>query len=333
MNTQQQNGQEPVVQEKNLWQDRRQIGIPMLAIGFIFIGATVLQVLLAVLLARYAPDFADSYWYPWVLSMLPMYVITMPLSLLFYRAVPRQEIPRREMPFPIWLCTLSLCFGLTYLGSIVGNLLNTLIGALSGDVPDNALQSVTESSPTWIILLFVGILAPILEEIFFRKLLIDRLYAYGDLPAILISGILFGLVHGNFYQFFYAASLGIVMGYIYVRTGKIRYTVALHMAINIVGSVYTSEMLQRLDLTLLQENPTLGFFSCFGGISMMAAYYVFMGLVVLSLPVSIFFLRKRIRMRRGTRRLTAGEWTRVLLGNPATWCVAVIVGLLFFYGL
>lgn len=321
------------MQRKQLWEDRRQIGIPMLAIGFIFMGGSVLQILLALVLARLAPSFSDSYWYSWVLSMLPMYLITMPLSLLFYRAVPRQKIPRREMSFPIWLCTLSLCFGLTYLGSIVGNLLNSVIGALSGEVPENALQSVTEQSPTWIILLFVGILAPVLEEIFFRKLLIDRLYVYGDLPAILISGILFGLVHGNFYQFFYAASLGIVMGYVYIRTGKLRYTVALHMAINIVGSVYTSEMLKKLDLTLLEQNPTLGFFSCFGGISMMAAYYVFLGLVVISLPFAIFFLRKRIRMRRGARRLTAGEWTRVLLFNPATWCVAAIITLLFLFGL
>lgn len=333
MNMQPQGGQEPTLPKKDLWQDRRQIGIPMLAIGFIFIGGTVLQILLAYLIARFAPGFSDSYWYSWVLSMLPMYLITMPLSLLFYRAVPRQEIPRREIPFPIWLCTLSLCFGLTYLGSIVGNILNSVIASLSGEVPENALQTVTEQSPTWIILLFVGILAPILEEIFFRKLLIERLCVYGDLPAVLISGILFGLMHGNFYQFFYAASLGIVMGYVYIRTGKLRYTIALHMSINIVGSVYTSEMLKKLDLTLLEQNPTLGFFSCFGGISMMAAYYVFLGLVVISLPFAIFFLRKRIRMRRGARRLTAQEWVRVLLFNPATWCVAVIASLLFFFGL
>ena len=49
--------------------------------------------------------------------------------------------------------------------------------------------------------------------------------------------MIFGLCHGNFYQFFYAFGIGLVFGYIYTRTGRIRYTIVLHMIINFLGSV------------------------------------------------------------------------------------------------
>ena len=45
----------------------------------------------------------------------------------------------------------------------------------------------------------------------FRKLLIDRIVPFGQRVAVVVSGLAFGLFHGNFYQFFYAFSLGAVL--------------------------------------------------------------------------------------------------------------------------
>ena len=38
----------------------------------------------------------------------------------------------------------------------------------------------------------------------------DRLLGYGQKTAIIISGIMFGMAHGNFSQFFYAFGIGIL---------------------------------------------------------------------------------------------------------------------------
>ena len=54
---------------------------------------------------------------------------------------------------------------------------------------------------------------------------------------MILSGVLFGLSHGNFYQFFYAFGLGVVFAYVYINTGKLRYTIIFHAIINFLGSI------------------------------------------------------------------------------------------------
>ena len=78
---------------------------------------------------------------------------------------------------------------------------------------------------------FLVILGPIFEEWMFRKQLIDHTRKYGEKTAILLSGLAFGLFHMNLFQFFYAFLLGVMFGYIYMRTSKLRYSTAMHMII------------------------------------------------------------------------------------------------------
>ena len=52
--------------------------------------------------------------------------------------------------------------------------------------------------------LYMVICAPILEEYIFRKLIVDRTVKYGQGVAVVLSGLMFGLFHGNLNQFAYA---------------------------------------------------------------------------------------------------------------------------------
>jgi len=80
----------------------------------------------------------------------------------------------------------------------------------------------------------ICIVAPIAEEYIFRSLLLKPLRAYGDLTAVVVSGTVFGLYHGNFDQFAYASLLGIFFSIIAVRYNSILPTVLLHAANNII---------------------------------------------------------------------------------------------------
>ena len=71
--------------------------------------------------------------------------------------------------------------------------------------------------------------APITEEFIFRKFLIDRLAVYSKTLAIFSSGILFGIIHCNFVQFFVAIVLGWTFAYAYVETGNILITITYHI--------------------------------------------------------------------------------------------------------
>ena len=57
----------------------------------------------------------------------------------------------------------------------------------------------------------------------------------------------FGLFHGNLNQFVYAFTLGIFLAYLYVKTGNIKITIALHMMINFVGGFLSTVLLRLID--------------------------------------------------------------------------------------
>ena len=82
-----------------------------------------------------------------------------------------------------------------------------------------------------------AVLAPVFEELVFRKVLVDHVLPFGEWPAILFSGITFGLFHGNLTQFFYATVLGMILAYVYIRWGNILYTIGIHACINFLGGV------------------------------------------------------------------------------------------------
>ena len=100
-----------------------------------------------------------------------------------------------------------------FVGNMIGSSLNGIIGTILGHEIKNSTSDLIETTPLWLVFLVVVIIGPIVEELMFRKLMIDRLGRYGDAVAITVSSIAFGLFHGNFYQFFYAAMLGFVLGY------------------------------------------------------------------------------------------------------------------------
>lgn len=179
----------------------------------------------------------------WI-STLPMYLIGMPLMSLLIKTVPAAPIEKHKMTFPQWLAAFVMCYTVMYLGNLAGVASTFVIGLLKGSQVHNALLDiVTEISP-WTAFFIMVLCAPVAEEFIFRKLLIDRTVKYGEKTAILFSGLFFGLFHGNLNQFVYAFLLGVFFGFIYVKTGKLVYTVTMHMVINFFGSVASMFLLE-----------------------------------------------------------------------------------------
>lgn len=319
------------VEALDLRVEKLRLSAPALGVAFIFLFSALLQTVIHALVSLLAPEWTYADWYLWVVSSLPMYLVAMPLSLWIFRIAPAYP-PKERRLSPLTLLSLgALCFGLTYAGNLLGTLVNLLLGTITGGEVINELAETTTQSPLWTNLLFAGILAPLTEEIFFRKLIIDRISPWGELPAILISGIAFGLIHGNFSQFFYAAALGMLFGYIYLKTGKLRYTIALHMAINLVGGVFATEVVKFISTEAFLNDPVLALSQNPVGAAMLLIYTCFMLLVI---PASIgsgiyLILRKREPIKRGEYRFSAPQWRRIILHNPGVWLFFAVVILLF----
>ena len=111
-----------------------------------------------------------------------------------------------------------------------------LLVNLSG-LPENdaAFREAWETDPIspGLLFLWAVVLAPVLEELLFRGILLRRVErAAGTLPAVLISALVFGLYHGNLSQGITAAAAGLALGYAYVRTDALLVSVVMHTAVN-----------------------------------------------------------------------------------------------------
>lgn len=220
---------------------------------FVLLAATlIVQYTTAFVISRWAPALTDAEGYTWLLSLLPIYCIGLPLCLALLRRCPAEPAQVRPMRARYWWLALLLSLGLMFFGNLIGNALMMLVNALRGKEMVNPVQEVILSAdPVWTAVATV-ITAPLGEEFLFRRLIIDRTRRYGELPAVLLSAAMFGAFHLNFYQFFYAFLIGLVFGYVYVKTGRLRYTIALHAAINFLGGVIAPALLRAI-LPMLEQ--------------------------------------------------------------------------------
>ena len=86
-------------------------------------------------------------------------------------------------------------------------------------------------------ILLVAVLPALCEEFMHRGILLQGTKHMGFYKAIIISGILFGLLHFNINQVSYAIVLGIIMGYVSVVAKNIWPAIIVHFTNNFV-SVY-----------------------------------------------------------------------------------------------
>ncbi len=215
-------------------------------VGLSTVVLLVVGSLVQLAMVRLLPQWVDHPWGRWVCMFAPIYLVAFPLALLLLRTVPAKKPEAKTMRLRDWLVAIPMCVCLMYVGSIVGNALMTLLQNFFGTAVDNPVESLLANQPLLPQILIVVILGPLVEEFVFRKQILDRLRVYGEKTALLVSAALFGLFHGNLSQLFYAFLLGLLFGYIYLRTGKLRYSAALHMLINLVNGVLGSFILEHM---------------------------------------------------------------------------------------
>ncbi len=184
-------------------------------------------------------------------SVAPMYLVGFPLMYLFMKKIPAVKIEKNRLGVGKWFLYAFICLGLAYSSNIVGNILTSIIGEAKGGAVDNIILDVTASVSPWVILGYMVLLAPIGEELMFRKLIVDRAAKYSKGIAILLSGLMFGLFHGNLNQFVYAFVIGCFFAFLYVKTGDIKVSISMHMLFNFLGGFVAANLLEELDVEAL----------------------------------------------------------------------------------
>lgn len=218
-----------------------------------------LQIAAVVVCSRLFPTFYydNDYFTVWI--SLAGYIVGMPIFLGIVGSMPKAKPERKKLTAAHWIGFLAVAFALMYAGSLIASALMTALETLRGEEITNAIAEQIDNSTPLANLLTAVVMAPVAEELICRKWIIDRLLPYSQWLAVATSGLLFGLIHGNFYQFFYAALMGILFGIVYVKTGNVLHTIIMHAIINFTGTIiptFLNNVLpEDMDLTLETLNP------------------------------------------------------------------------------
>ena len=297
----------------------------------ILISMVVLQALAMVLAEFWWPNWMESDWGMWLLSYIPLYFVAVPLGVLVFRKTPAVKCPESTLR-PGQLGTITaICFCMMYAGNMVGIAVTGILQLIPGITATNPVENMTAGTAFLPRFLVMVIGAPLVEEYIFRKQLIDRMHLYGQRTAVVVSAAMFGLFHGNLSQFFYAFAIGLVFGYVYISSGKLRYSIGLHMLINFLGGVIAPMLLEKLPFTAdgMLEMEALWDVLPWVGLYMLYAL-AFFGMSILGL-VLLCVKRKEITFRKEPLELPEAMRFRTVWCNAGM--ILAVVGCLAMVGL
>ncbi len=112
------------------------------------------------------------------------------------------------------------------------------------------------------ILLFIRnvLFAAILEELLFRGVVFNALDGKLRIQKILLSALLFALMHCSLRSFLYAFAAGVVIAYFTLKTNSVLFGAALHFAQNLCTFVF-SVMKQKLSVSAFKTVSDISFWS------------------------------------------------------------------------
>lgn len=253
----------------------------LLVVGLL-IGGSIAFAIGQGLSALFSEDIKESSWY-----QILAYVITfLTPVLLFDFLIVRKEGNKLNFdfstkPFRVYLLIFPMMIGMmlvadytTQLIPKTGDLLGEIYKMYSEQFAKLAKEPVS-------LLIMTVILAPILEEILFRGIIMKGMLNSKVKPvtAIIVSAFIFGVVHFNPWQFAGALLLGLVLGLVYYKTKSLLMPILLHAFNNFVSAMMMLYSDSETFSDLLKIKPEL----------LLAA-----GLAIFVIPFYFFAIHKNI---------------------------------------
>lgn len=176
--------------------------------GVIFLALILNKIILACINAAFKIPESTI---PAIAPLITFFSFVIP-SMFILKIKPKKMISKSSnelegikniLPLLVFLTSINCIFslGFNYLSGI-GKVANVVLKGAFGEG----------------VFVIIGIgTAAIFEEIIFRGIILENLKKYGELFAIIVSAVIFGLMHGI--RFGHSFIAGLILGFIYVITG------------------------------------------------------------------------------------------------------------------
>ena len=241
-------------------------------------------------------------------SVFSTQIVGMSIACLMLRRMPRFIAEPESFGFGKFLKCVPICIFLALGGNFAATLLDNLLGDFLGYSPASSAESMDFIDvPFWGLVLLLAVIGPFFEELLFRKVLIDRMRGYGERLAVVTSALMFGLMHGNLVQSFYAFLVGLLFGYVYLKSGRLGYSYGLHLIMNMVTGVIMIEFAKDPSLRdlIMGSSSGIGLIRMEGEVSQTAIFFSVYSilLTVLSVAGLVLLIVSAKRVRFGSAPL------------------------------
>lgn len=227
--------------------------------------------------------------------------------------------PSRPVSFFFAVLLIVGSVGVCMFANIVNSYISDFFREVGATVPASPKLMVNTPFSFALNLFTIAVLPALLEEMIWRGYILRSLRAYGDGFAVVISAMLFGLMHGNLRQIPFAFIVGLCLGFLYVCTNNIWIPIVVHFLNNGI-----SVMMEYTSFFLPQD-----------AISMFYVYVIY-GLLITGLLAVLLLLicyRKEMQMKRTLSPLgTMGRY-RVLFTTPLFAASLFLYFVLVFLGM
>jgi len=221
----------------------------------------------------------------------------------------RNKSPKRF----ILLGTIS-CIGTGMISSIIYLTYSTIIKHYGIIIPEPDFRFPTEGTYLILFLMYACFIGPILEEIIFRGFILKSMQKYGNLTAIIVSSILFSMFHLNLVQFVNPVIMGVVLGFIAIKSKSIVPSIIAHIFNNSITFI-------ALEISLLKMPLVQSIFS---------VTYLFIGILAL-----ILFIRNYgkdfIELINEDNRILR-TYEKVRYSFSGAWALTYIASYVIFVG-
>lgn len=203
----------------------------------------------------------------------------------------------------------SMMFAANLILSLLVSLLNSILGFFGAGIDPVGLSGSGSFAGILLNFLMAVVAAPFFEEVIFRGIMCKSMARFNKGFAVIFSALLFGIAHMNLYQGIPAFGMGIILAFVYLRSGSLWVPILMHAVNNFMA---------------LLETYAPGVFSILNAIVML-----------LLATAGVYFIYKERHQFAGVfrqNRKAKEEW-KAVRSNGGFWVLVVIFVLICLLGM
>ena len=240
--------------------------LPLLIyIGIVFVVRTIFVNIFVLRYMKEHPSFelnASNFdmlrdtVYDWLINVNALVLIAVAivtiivLGFMFIRKEYKtfDKIYQNTLNIKDWIATVALSLGFYMALTVVLIILQSIFDMKDMFSQYNDTTSILFTGDLLLVILAVGILTPISEEILLRGLFFNRLrLLMNPRQAVFLSALIFGMMHftGSFIQISYAFILGYMLAYAYFKYENILIPIIIHVTFNMANFLFQIEIITK----------------------------------------------------------------------------------------